>query len=224
MQDLKDQNDYIDLFFREQWTKYALDNSDEIPDLLLELEKETHQKILHPRMMSSPLQGRLLSFISNILRPKKILEIGTYTGYSSLCLAEGLGENGELHTIDHNEELVLIQQKYFNKSIFKSRIHSHLGNALEIIPKIDGPFDLVFIDADKINYINYFEQVFNKTQPGSLIISDNVMWDGKVINKAGSNDESTRALQKYNDKLKKDSRIKTLLLPFRDGLSLCWVI
>ena len=137
-----------------------------------------------------------------------------------MCLIE----NGEIHTIDHNEELVLIQKKYFNKSIYKNKIHSHLGNALEIIPKINGPFDLVFIDADKINYINYFEQVFNKTQPGSLIISDNVMWDGKVINKADSNDESTMALQKYNDKLKKDSRIKTLLLPFRDGLSLCWVI
>ena len=111
MQDLKDQNDYVDLFFNERWTNYALDKSDEIPDLLLELEKETHQKVLQPRMMSSPLQGRLLSFISNILRPKKILEIGTYTGYSSLCLAEGLDENGELHTIDHNEELVLIQKK-----------------------------------------------------------------------------------------------------------------
>ena len=126
MQDLKDPNDYIDLFFNERWTNYALDNSDEIPNLLLELEKETHQKVLQPRMMSSPLQGRL-SFISNILRPKKIPEIGTYTGYSSLCLAEGLDENGELHTIDHNEELVLIQKKYFNKVYLRIKFILILG-------------------------------------------------------------------------------------------------
>ena len=208
----------------ENWNNYALLNSDSVPNLLLELEKETHQKVLQPRMLSSSLQGRLLSLFSNIIRPKTILEIGTYTGYSTICLAEGLSKNGKIHTIDNNEELVTIQSKYFKKSTFDKKIFFHLGNAVEIIPKLKGPFELVFIDADKMNYKKYFDFVIPKMSKGGLIISDNVMWSGKVLDKFDSIDESTVALKKYNKKLKNDPRVKTTILPFRDGLSLSWVI
>ena len=208
----------------ENWNNYALLNSDSVPNLLLELEKETHQKVLQPRMLSGSLQGRLLSLFSNIIRPKTILEIGTYTGYSTICLAEGLSKNGKIHTIDNNEELVIIQNKYFKKSGFEKKIFFYLGNAVEIIPKLKGPFELVFIDADKINYEKYFDFVIPKMSKGGLIISDNVMWSGKVLDEFDSMDESTVALKKYNKKLKNDPRVKTTILPFRDGLSLSWVI
>ena len=208
----------------ENWSNYALLNSDSVPNLLLELEKETHQKVLQPRMLSGSLQGRLLSLFSNIIRPKTILEIGTYTGYSTICLAEGLSKNGKIHTIDNNEELVIIQNKYFKKSGFEKKIFFYLGNAVEIIPKLKGPFELVFIDADKINYEKYFDFVIPKMSKGGLIISDNVMWSGKVLDEFDSIDENTVALKKYNKKLKNDPRVKTTILPFRDGLSLSWVI
>tara|TARA_Y100001958_G_C21006706_1_gene388394 strand:+ start:24 stop:659 length:636 start_codon:yes stop_codon:yes gene_type:complete len=208
----------------ENWNNYALLNSDSVPNLLLELEKETHQKVLQPRMLSSSLQGRLLSLFSNIIRPKTILEIGTYTGYSTICLAEGLSKNGKIHTIDNNEELITIQNKYFKKSGFEKKIFFYLGNAVDIIPKLKGPFELVFIDADKINYEKYFDFVIPKMSKGGLIISDNVMWSGKVLDEFDSIDESTVALKKYNKKLKNDPRVKTTILPFRDGLSLSWVI
>ena len=208
----------------ENWNNYALLNSDSVPNLLLELEKETHQKVLQPRMLSGSLQGRLLSLFSNIIRPKTILEIGTYTGYSTICLAEGLSKNGKIHTIDNNEELVTIQNKYFKKSGFEKKIYFYLGNAVEIIPKLKGPFELVFIDADKINYEKYFDFVIPKMSKGGLIISDNVMWSGKVLDEFDSIDENTVALKKYNKKLKNDPRVKTTILPFRDGLSLSWVI
>lgn len=208
----------------ENWNNYAILNSDSVPNLLLELEKETYQKVLQPRMLSGSLQGRLLSLFSNIIKPKTILEIGTYTGYSTICLAEGLPKNGKIHTIDNNEELVTIQNKYFKKSGFEKKIFFYLGNAVEIIPKLKGPFELVFIDADKINYEKYFDFVIPKMSKGGLIISDNVMWSGKVLDEFDSMDESTVALKKYNKKLKNDPRIKTTILPFRDGLSLSWVI
>lgn len=208
----------------DNWNNYALLNSDSVPNLLLELEKETHQKVLQPRMLSGSLQGRLLSLFSNIIRPKTILEIGTYTGYSTICLAEGLSKNGKIHTIDNNEELVTIQNKYFKKSGFEKKICFYLGNAVEIIPKLKGPFELVFIDADKINYEKYFDFVIPKMSKGGLIISDNVMWSGKVLDEFDSIDENTVALKKYNKKLKNDPRVKTTILPFRDGLSLSWVI
>ena len=208
----------------ENWINYALLNSDSVPNILLELEKETYQKVLQPRMLSGPLQGRLLSLFSNVIRPKIILEIGTYTGYSTICLAEGLSKDGKIHTIDNNEELVTIQNKYFKKSEYKKKIFSHLGNALEIIPKLKGPFELVFIDADKTNYEKYFDFIIPKMHKGGLIISDNVMWSGKVLDEFDSNDESTIALKKYNKKLKNDPRVKTMILPFRDGLSFSLVI
>ena len=207
----------------EQWINYATENSETIPEILVALERETHQKILKPRMLSSALQGRLLSLISHLISPKLIIEIGTYTGYATLCLAEGLQEKGEIHTLDINEELVPIQSKFFNMSPFKNQIISHLGPALDLIPKILGPFDLAFIDADKVNYNTYFEMLLPKMNQGGLILSDNVLWSGKVLEKADPKDESTIALQLYNEKLKNDSRVKTVLLPFRDGLTLSWV-
>lgn len=207
----------------EQWVNYATENSETIPEILVALERETHQKILQPRMLSGALQGRLLSLISHLISPKLIIEIGTYTGYATLCLAEGLQEKGEIHTLDINEELVPIQSKFFNKSPFKDQIICHLGPALDLIPKISGPFDLAFIDADKVNYDTYFEMLLPKMKQGGLILSDNVLWSGKVLEKADPKDESTIALQLYNKKLKNDPRVKTVLLPFRDGLTLSWV-
>ena len=194
----------------ERWLNYSQSMSECIPKILLELERETHQKVLKPRMISGPLQGRLLSLLSSLINPKIIIEIGTYTGYSTLCLAEGLSETGVIHTIDCNEELISIQEKFFNKCVYKKKIKRYLGEALTILPKLDGPYDLVFIDAEKINY-------------GGLIISDNVLWRGKVLEKVNSKDLSTMALQKYNEKLKNDPRVKTVLLPLRDGITLSWV-
>jgi predicted O-methyltransferase YrrM len=158
--------------------------------------------------------------ISKIARPKTILELGTYTGYSALCLAEGLQKDGVLHTIDINEELKDFQKKYFDLSIFKDQIHQHLGNALNIIPDLNIKFDLVFIDADKPNYPDYFDLIINKLNPGGIILTDNVLWSGKVVEKIQEDDESTRALVKYNTLVAADSRLETIMLPIRDGLSI----
>ena len=199
---------------------YAVDHTQPEPELLARLAKETHQKVLQPRMLSGHFQGRLLSMISKIAKPKTILELGTYTGYSALCLAEGLQKDGVLHTIDINEELKDFQKKYFDLSIFKDQIHQHLGNALNIIPNLDIKFDLVFIDADKPNYPDYFELIINKLNPGGIILTDNVLWSGKVIEKIQEDDESTRALVNYNTLVAADSRLETIMLPIRDGLSI----
>jgi predicted O-methyltransferase YrrM len=200
--------------------EYAVDHTQPEPELLARLAKETHQKVLQPRMLSGHFQGRLLSMISKIAKPKTILELGTYTGYSALCLAEGLQKEGVLHTIDINEELKDFQKKYFDLSIFKDQIHQHLGNALNIIPNLDIKFDLVFIDADKPNYPDYFELIINKLNPGGIILTDNVLWSGKVIEKIQEDDESTRALVNYNTLVAADSRLETIMLPIRDGLSI----
>jgi len=200
--------------------EYAVEHTQPEPELLARLSRETHQKVLQPRMLSGHFQGRLLSMISKIAKPKIILEVGTYTGYSALCLAEGLQKDGELHTIDINEELKDFQKKYFDLSIFKDQIYQHLGNALSIIPKLDLKFDLIFIDADKPNYPAYFELLINKLNPGGIILTDNVLWSGKVIEVIQEDDESTRALVKYNRMVAEDSRLETILLPIRDGLSI----
>jgi len=200
--------------------EYSVDHTQPEPELLAQLARETHQKVLQPRMLSGHYQGRLLSMISKIARPKTILELGTYTGYSALCLAEGLQKDGVLHTIDTNEELKDFQKKYFDLSIFKDQIHQHLGNALNIIPNLDIKFDLVFIDADKPNYPDYFDLIINKLNPGGIILTDNVLWSGKVVEKIQEDDESTRALVKYNTLVAADSRLETIMLPIRDGLSI----
>ncbi|MDH3322065.1 MAG: O-methyltransferase [Flavobacteriaceae bacterium] len=204
----------------EKINDYVKAHSQKEPDLLKALNKETWQKAMIPRMLSGHFQGRVLSMISKLLQPKCILEIGTYTGYSALCLAEGLQKNGVLHTIDRNEELFDLQKKYFDKSDYKNNIQQHLGNALDIIPQLDEKFDLVFIDADKGNYANYFHLIIDKMNPGGVILSDNVLWSGKVTETPEPKDKDTIALIAYNQLLNNDHRIETVLLPIRDGLSL----
>jgi predicted O-methyltransferase YrrM len=207
-------------FISEKLDDYVVAHSEDEPQLLQELTRETYQKILQPRMLSGHYQGRILSILSKLVHPKNILEIGTYTGYSALCLAEGLQTNGELHTIDINEELFDFQRMYFNKSKYGTRIKQHLGNAIDIIPKLECSFDLVFIDADKNNYPNYFNCIIEKLNSGGIILSDNVLWSGKVLETLKPDDLSTKALLEYNTLLKNDKRIETVLLPIRDGLTL----
>ncbi|MGI9530175.1 O-methyltransferase [Lutimonas sp.] len=207
-------------FLPENIDQYATDHSQKEPELLQELFKETWQKALVPRMISGHFQGRILSMISKLIQPESILEIGTYTGYSALCLAEGMSENGLLHTIDHNEELYDFQRKYFDRSNFKDQIKQYLGQGLEVLATIDGPFDLVFIDADKSNYANYFRAVIDKMNSGGVILSDNVLWSGKVTETPNPKDEDTKALIAYNRLMNEDSRIETVLLPIRDGLTI----
>lgn len=198
-------------------------HSEDEPELLRELSKETWQKVLAPRMLSGHYQGRLLAMLSKMINPTRILEIGTYTGYSALCLAEGLTEKGILHTIDKNEELAGFQQLFFDRSPYKDQIVKHVGNALEIIPSLEEKFDLVFIDADKSNYSNYFDLVIDQMNPGGIILSDNVLWSGKVLEEVEENDVDTEQILLFNKKVKEDKRVETILLPIRDGLSLCRV-
>ncbi len=207
-------------FLPKKIDEYAIAHSEDEPELLQQLHKETWQKVLVPRMLSGHFQGRILAMLSKLVQPTSILEIGTYTGYSALCLAEGLTVNGTIHTIDHNEELIGFQKKYFDKSAYKNQIKQYLGSALEIIPTIDNTFDLVFIDADKSNYSNYFHLVIEKMNKGGIILSDNVLWSGKVTEKPNPKDEDTKALIAYNTLLKEDARIETILLPIRDGLTI----
>ncbi|MFI1745438.1 O-methyltransferase [Thalassobellus sediminis] len=207
-------------FLPEALDDYVVTHSEEEPELLEQLTRETYQKILQPIMLSGPYQGRILSMISKLKTPKTILELGTFTGYATLCLAEGLQNDGEIHTIDVNEELVDFQRKYFDKSEYGHQIFQHLGNALDVIPKLDQTYDLVFIDADKPNYVNYFHAIIDKLNTGGIIISDNVLWHGKVIETLDPKDKSTKAVLDYNTLLKEDSRIETVLLPIRDGLTI----
>lgn len=199
---------------------YITNNSEEEPDVLKELTRETHLKVVQPRMLTGHFQGRVLSLLSKITSPKYILEIGTYTGYSAICLAEGLQKKGILHTIDVNPELHRIQRKYFDKSGFGTQIIQHTGNALKLIPQMDVVFDLVFIDAEKKEYTNYLEVVLPKTKSGSIILSDNVLWSGKVLEPLNPKDKATKVLLDYNKKLKEHPKLETVLLPIRDGLTL----
>ncbi len=211
-------------FLPEDIDDYIVANSQKEPELLAKLNRETNQKVMQPRMLSGHYQGRVLSLLSKLINPKSILEIGTYTGYSALCLAEGLPENGILHTIDVNEELVDFQKKYFDMSPQKDQIKQYLGDATEIIPEIDSNFDLVFIDADKPNYPKYFELIIDKMNSGGVILSDNVLWSGKVIEKVKRDDDSTLALLEYNKLLSEDPRVETVILPIRDGLTLTRIL
>lgn len=203
---------------------YVEKHSQVEPELLQKLNRETWQKMIAPRMLSGHFQGRVLSMLSKLIQPKNILEIGTYTGYSALCLAEGMQENGELHTIDINEELVDFQRKYFDASLYGNQIYQHLGNALEIIPTLDKTFDLVFIDADKSNYPNYLELILPKLNKGAVILSDNVLWSGKVVEKVKDDDVDTQALLQYNKHLNEHPKLETVILPIRDGLSISRVV
>ena len=211
-------------FISEELEGYAAMHSENEPELLAALNRETHQKILQPHMLSGHFQGRVLSLLSKLVQPKHILEIGTYTGYATLCLAEGLQEEGTLDTLDNNEELFDFQRKYFDQSTYKDRITQHLGNALDIIPGLGKKFDLVFIDADKENYINYFQIIVPMMNKGGIILSDNVLWSGKVLEPLKGNDKSTAVLLEYNRLLKEDPRVETVLLPIRDGLTVSRVV
>jgi caffeoyl-CoA O-methyltransferase len=206
-------------FIDEKLSKYAEKHTTPENELIKSLNRDTHANVLAPRMLSGHLQGRLLSLFSKMIQPKAILEIGTYTGYAALCLAEGLTKDGILHTIDINEELETRIQKYFNQSTFKNQIKLHIGNALEIIPTIKQKFDLVFIDADKENYSKYYDLLIDQMPSGGIIMADNVLWSGKVINQeAISTDNDTRELDHFNAKVQSDPRVENILIPVRDGI------
>jgi len=211
-------------FISDELENYVTSHSEDEPELLAQLTRETYQKIIQPRMLSGHFQGRVLSLLSKIIQPKYILEIGTYTGYATLCMAEGLAQNGFIDTIDVNEELVDFQRKYFDKSLWSDKIKQHLGQALEIIPFLDKKYDLVFIDADKDNYINYFHAIIPIMNKGGIILSDNVLWSGKVLENVKPNDKTTQIILEYNKLLKNDTRIETVVIPIRDGLTISRVI
>jgi len=206
-------------FISEKLNDYIQKHSNKESDLLKELSRETKLKILNPRMLSGSYQGRILSMISKLTKPKYILEIGTYTGYSSLCLAEGMKNDGELHTIDKNEELYEFQRRYFNKSDYKDKIFQHLGNALELIESINKKFDLIFLDADKENYTKYLELLVNKLNTNGILVTDNVLWSGKVTMPISDEDLSTQEIDKFNKLLNQRSDMETIIFPIRDGIS-----
>ena len=199
---------------------YSLSKSSKEPKILNDLNRETHLKILNPRMLSGHYQGRILSLVSKIIKPKTVLEIGTYTGYSTICLSEGLEKNGSIHTIDNNEELLVIQNKYFKKAGISEKVKQYTGDATKIVKKLNFDFDLVFIDADKENYPLYFDSIIDKVKPGGVIIADNILWSGKILEKVEEEDYATKSIIEFNDKVKNDERVEVIILPIRDGLSL----
>lgn len=211
-------------FISEELETYIENHSQKEPELLAALNRETHQKILQPRMLSGHFQGRVLSMLSKLIGPMRVLEIGTYTGYATLCLCEGMQKNGLMDTIDINEELESIQKKYFDLSPWKNQIQQHIGDAIAIIPTLNKKYDLVFIDADKENYLNYFDLIVPMMNPGGIILSDNVLWSGKVLETPDPRDLSTNILLEYNKKINQDSRVETVLLPIRDGLTVSRVL
>lgn len=200
--------------------EYILNHSDKEDPILAELNRETNLKILRPRMLSGHLQGKVLEMISKMINPEKILELGTYTGYSAICLAKGLKNKGILHTIEINDELEEIILKYLQKIGVENKIKLHVGDALKIIPEINEQFDLVFIDADKREYLKYYNIVFDYVKPGGFILADNVLWSGKVIELDSPDDEYTKGILEFNEFIKNDDRVEKVILPLRDGLTL----
>lgn len=198
--------------------EYASNHSTPESDLLIKLYRETNLKLMNPRMLSGHMQGNLLRMISCMICPSQILEIGTFTGYSAICLSEGLQEGGKLHTIDINEELETMARRYFEEAGLTTKINFYVGDALTIVPTINEVFDLVFIDADKEDYLNYFELVIPKVRKGGFILADNVLWNGKVVANTSPNDKDTIAIKQFNEFILHDIRVDNLLLPFRDGL------
>lgn len=203
---------------RPDYEQYALEFTSPESDLLNKLSRDTQFVSTTPGMLSGNMQGLLLKMISLMMQPHCILEIGTFTGYSTICLAQGLSADGILHTIDNNPEVVAVAEKYFREAGLDGKIVRYLGNAMDVVNSIEGPFDLVFIDADKENYLNYYEAVFSKLRPGGIIIADNVLWYGKVMNPGAVSDKETRGITAFNLCVKNDSRVEHLLLPVRDGL------
>ncbi|MFP4288694.1 MAG: O-methyltransferase [Bacteroidales bacterium] len=207
-------------FINPDIEKYSLDHTSDESEVLKLLNRETHAKILRPRMLSGHMQGKLLEMISKMLQPFRILEIGTYTGYSAICLASGLQKGGKIHTIDHNPELEDFTRSFFQKADLEQSVIYHIGEAKNVLLQIDEIFDLVFIDADKENYIHYYETSMDKLRTGGVILADNVLWDGKVLNLRNTNDPEAHAIAKFNEHVQNDSRVENIMLPFRDGLSL----
>jgi caffeoyl-CoA O-methyltransferase len=207
-------------FIDEKLDDYVCNHTTEENELLKDLNRQTHLKVLQPRMLSGHFQGRFLSMVSKMIQPKAILEIGTYTGYSALCLAEGLKSDGKLITIDKNPELEDFVRNFFDKSPYSEQIDFIIANAMEYIPTMDQSFDLVFIDADKGNYLNYYKLVIDMIPSGGYILADNVLWSGKVIDEKSQNDKDTKAILEYNQYVMNDSRVENVLLPIRDGLFL----
>lgn len=208
----------MDTLINDNIEQYCEDHTSKESDLLYQLNRETHLKVLRPRMLSGLLQGRFLSFISKMIKPDFILEIGTYTGYSALCLAEGLTPNGELHTIEIDEELEEIISKYFSKSLKKEQLFLHIGDANQYIDQLHFEWDLIFIDAEKKEYLSYYEKVLPKLKKGGIILVDNVLWSGKVTEPIASNDLDTQHIVAFNTYIQNDSRVTNMILPFRDGI------
>lgn len=202
--------------------QYILSHIDEEGELLNKLNRDAHVNLLRPRMLSGHLQGRLLKMLCRIVQPRYILELGTYTAYATLCLAEGAPDDAEIHTLEMNDELEDFIKKYLHQTKLKEKIHLHLGDALEIIPTLDYIFDLVFIDANKRTYVEYYNLIFDKVRPGGLIIADNTLWDGKILTTPKSSDKQTIGIQEFNDMIANDDRIEKVILPMRDGLTLIW--
>lgn len=208
-------------FLDQKLDDYVVAHSQDEPAVLQELSRETWLKVLNPRMLAGHFQGRALSLITHMIQPKYVLEIGTFTGYSAICLSEGLADDGIIHTIDINEELESMAASYFKKAGIEGKVKQHIGNAIDIIPTIDVPhFDVVFIDADKSNYVNYYNLVFDKVKVGGYIIADNVLWNGKVIEPVKDKDIDTKVILEYNEIVKKDKRVQNVLFPIRDGLNI----
>ncbi len=205
-------------FLPEELSAYANEYTTPEDVVLQQLNRDTHTKVLRPRMLSGHLQGRLLSFISRMINPDRILEVGTYTGYSAICLAEGLAKGGRLHTIDHNPELEDFALSYFKRAGYEDRIVQHTGEALDVIPAMEGPFDLIFLDADKTNYVRYFDMIFPKMREGAVLLADNVLWSGKVLDAYDDVDEETQGIMRFNKHMKDHPGIRHLLLPVRDGM------
>ena len=208
-------------FISQKLDNYCNQHTSSTCTVLEELNRETHTSVLNPRMISGNLQGQFLTMLSRMMKPKCILEIGTYTGYSAICLAKGLPVDGVLHTIDVNEELEEMNTRYFKKAGFEHQVVQHIGDASTLISSLDLNIDLAFIDADKKNYPLYFDLLIDKMNPGGWIIADNVLWSGKVIEEVNPSDKSTLALLEYNRKVQEDPRVENLLLPLRDGLMIC---
>lgn len=202
--------------------EYILQHIDAEPELLKKLNRDAHTNLLHPRMISGHLQGRLLKMFCRMIQPKYILELGTYTSYATMCLAEGAADDAEVHTIEVYDELEDFIMKYLHQTKLQDKIHLHLGDAMEIIPTLDCTFDLVFIDANKRTYIEYYNAIFDKVRSGGLIIADNTLWDGKVLETPKPSDKQTIGIQAFNDMIARDDRVEKVILPLRDGLTLVW--
>jgi predicted O-methyltransferase YrrM len=200
--------------------QYIINHISPEEDFLYELDRETNQKMIGSRMLSGHLQGQILSMISCMIKPRCILEIGTFTGYSALCLAKGLAEGGQLHTIEIDDEMEPIAKKYFLKSGMSDRIIQHIGDARQLIPLLQQTFDLVFIDADKREYCDYYQLVFDRIPVGGFLLADNVLWDGKVVDPEAASEDQTRGILEFNDRIQNDSRVKNVILPVRDGIML----